>query len=166
MLLMMFPSFGFAIAYQPIAGINFGAKIIDRVGDGFKKFVYTSTASIIIPWALVMFFPATVIGWMLPDSILSGEDIFNFRIFISTLFLFPAFFMGTTLFQATGKAKLAGGITIFRDLLLFLPFTIILPMFLGVSGVYYVNIPVNIIIIVLIIWVVNRQFKIWRAEIR
>jgi len=166
MLLMMFPSFGFAIAYQPIAGINFGAKLIDRVGDGFKKFVYTSTASIIIPWALVMIFPSTVIGWMLPDAILSTEDILNFRVFISTLFLFPAFFMGTTLFQATGKAKLAGGITVFRDLLLFLPFTIILPMFFGVSGVYYVNIPVNIIIIAIIVWVVNRQFRIWRKEMR
>lgn len=164
MLLMMFPSFGFAIAFQPVAGINFGAKQINRVGDAFQKFVYASVGTIIIPYALIMIFPETVIGWILPDAELSPTDLFNFRMMMASVWVVPAFFMGTTLFQATGEAKVAGLLTVFRDLILFVPVVIILPIFFGVSGVYFTRIPINIVTIILIIWVVNRQFRIWRRE--
>lgn len=164
LMLMLFPSFGFAIAYQPIAGINFGAKNIDRVGDGFKKFVYTSTASIIIPWILVMIYSEMVIGWMLPDAALTSTDIFNFRMMISTIWIIPSFFMGTTLFQATGEAKSAGMLTIARDLLIFIPFSILLPEFFGVDGLYYARIPTNLMMLVIVVLVVNRKFRKWRAD--
>jgi len=164
MLLMMFPSFGFAIAFQPVAGINFGAKNIDRVGDAFQKFVYASVGTIIIPYILIMFFPSTVIGWILPDATLSSDDLFNFRVMMASVWVVPAFFMGTTLFQATGEAKVAGLLTVFRDLILFVPFVIILPIFFGVSGIYLTRIPINLITIAVVVWIVNRQFRIWRAE--
>lgn len=164
LILMLFPSFGFAIAYQPIAGINFGAKNIDRVGDGFKKFVYTATATILIPYVLVMIYPEVVIGWMLPDTALSATDVFNFRMMISTIWILPSFFMGTTLFQATGEARWAAMLTISRDLLIFIPCSILLPLWFDVAGLYYARIPTNLIMIVIVVFIVNRQFRKWRAR--
>jgi len=164
MLLMIFPSFGFAIAYQPIAGINYGARLIERVIGGFKKFLIVATLAVVVPWLYMMLFPATVISWMLPQAELSATDIFNFRMFILTLPIFPSFFLGTTLFQAAGKAKVAGALTITRDLIFFLPFAIVLPIYFGVSGIYFVGIPINIITIGLVWWLLTRAFAQWRSE--
>ncbi|MBT8218271.1 MAG: MATE family efflux transporter [Bacteroidia bacterium] len=164
LLLMIFPSFGFAIAFQPIAGINYGAQIIERIIRGFRLFSFTSTIALIIPWTLVMLFPAIVLGWMLPEADFSDQDIFHVRMMLCTLPIFPSFFIGTTLFQATGEAKMAAFMTIFRDLALFVPFAIILPIYYGVGGIYYTSIPINIITIGLIVFFISRQFKIWRMR--
>lgn len=164
MMLMVFPSFGFAIAFQPVAGINFGAKIYDRVSEGFYKFLIVATIAMVVPWGLVMMAPAVVIGWVLPDATISSHDVFNFRMFVATLPIFPAFFIGTTLFQAIGKARIAGILTVVRDLVLFLPAALILPTFFGVSGIYYTGIPINIISVILVYIIVKKTFVEWQER--
>ena len=158
MMLMVFPSFGFAIAFQPVAGINFGAKMYERVSEGFYKFLLVATIAMIVPWALVMIAPAIVIGWVLPEATISSEDVFNFRMFVATLPIFPAFFIGTTLFQAIGKARIAGILTVVRDLVLFLPAALILPTFFGVSGIYFTGIPINVISVIFVCIIVRKTF--------
>ena len=145
MLLMVFPSFGFAIAFQPVAGINFGAKIYERVKESFYKFLIVATLAMVVPWGVVMLMPEVVISWVLPNADISAQDIMNFRLFVATLPIFPCFFLATTLFQAIGKAKIAGLLTIARDVVFFLPAALLLPMYLGVNGIYYTGIPINII---------------------
>ena len=61
MLLMVFPSFGFAIAFQPVAGINYGAQIYERVKESFFKFLIIATISMVVPWMIVMMVPEVVI---------------------------------------------------------------------------------------------------------
>lgn len=162
MMLMVFPSFGFAIAFQPVAGINFGAKIYERVSEGFYKFLIVATIAMIVPWGLVMLAPDVVIGWVLPDTNISAKDVFNFRMFVATLPIFPAFFIGTTMFQAIGKARIAGILTVVRDLVLFLPAALMLPMYYGVSGIYFTGIPINIISVILVFIIVKKTFSEWR----
>ncbi len=163
MLLMVFPSFGFAIAFQPVAGINYGAKIYDRVRESFSKFLIVATISMVVPWAIVMMMPQVVIGWVLPDATISAQDIFNFRMFVATLPLFPCFFIGTTLFQAVGKARIAGLLTVARDVIFFLPAALLLPMYLGVAGIYYTGIPINIISVSIAFVIIKKTFDEWQA---
>ena len=166
LLLMLFPSFGFAMAMQPVAGINFGAEQLGRVKKSFKIFTLSSTLVITFCWMLVMVFSETVLSWMLPEAEFTKNDLLKFRMMILTMPLFPLFFMGTTLFQAIGKAKEAGLLTVMRDLVLFVPAVIILPLFFGVNGVYYGGIPANSIMLLLVVWLLWRLFGSWgkRAE--
>ncbi len=161
LLLMLFPGFGFAMAMQPVVGINFGAQNLDRVKNAFKVFTLSSTLIIAFCWLLIMIFSKTVLSWMLPDANFTSTDILNFRMLISTLPLFPLFFMSTTMFQAIGKAKAAGILTIMRDLLLFVPAVIILPLFFGVNGTYYAGVPSNVVMLVVCIWMLWKLFKQW-----
>ncbi len=165
LLLMLFPGFGFAMAMQPVVGINFGAQKLARVKSAFKIFSLSSTLLIACCWLLIMIFPGTVLSWMLPDAVLSNTDILNFRMMISTLPLYPLFFMSTTMFQAIGKAKQAGLLSIMRDLLLFVPAVIILPLFFGVNGVYYGGVPSNVIMLGVCIWLLWKLFKSWEKKI-
>ncbi len=164
LLLMLFPGFGFAMAMQPVVGINFGARQLDRVKSAFKIFTLSSSLLIAFCWLLVMVFPASVLSWMLPDATFSNVDILNFRMMISTLPLYPLFFMSTTMFQAIGKAKQAGLLSVVRDLLLFVPAVIVLPLFFGVNGVYYGGVPSNIIMLGVCVWLLWKLFKKWGNE--
>lgn len=164
LLLMLFPGFGFAMAMQPVVGINFGANQTKRVIHSFKIFTIASTVTIFICWSLIMLFPTVVLSWMLPEADFTSNDLLKFRMMMLVLPLFPLFFMGTTLFQAIGKAKEAGLLTIMRDLVLFIPAVIILPQFYGANGVYYGGIPSNLIMLFVVGWMLWRLFKKWEKK--
>ena len=127
MILMLMPIFGFSQAMAPVVGINYGAKVYDRVKSSFSIFTKASTISLIFLWILEMLYPEVILGWMLPDAVLRSQDILNFRIQMATYPVFPFFFMGTTLFQSIGNAKLAGYMLVARELALFVPLVLLLP---------------------------------------
>ncbi|RQH14414.1 hypothetical protein D5R40_34305 [Okeania hirsuta] len=83
---------------------------------------------------------------MMPDATFTNKDLWDFRMMMLTLRTFPIFFMTTTMFQAIGNARIAGFLIVARELLLFFPIVFILPMFYGVSGIYYTGVPVNCIV--------------------
>lgn len=160
-ILMVIPIFGFAQAFQPIAGINYGAEKYARVRDAFKIFTISSTLLLLTTWTIAMIFPQTVLTWMLPDAIFETKDIFNFRMMISINPVFALFFMGATLFQAVGNAKFAFTLQLGRELLLYVPALLIFPLIWGADGIYYAGIPANIIISFLAVLMVTRQFRKW-----
>lgn len=64
--------------------------------------------------------------------------ISDFKIMFSAFFLFGFLIIPITLFQALGKASIAGIITIVRQIGLFIPLILILPKIanLGIRGVF------------------------------
>lgn len=161
LMLVAVPCFGFVQALQPIVGINFGAKNYTRVKKAFTIFTGTSTAFMLLLWFFVIFFPTTILGWMLPEATFSDTDIFNFRMMNLTIFILPLFFMGTTLFQSIGNGKVAGWFMIAREILVFVPMVLIFPLFFGVNGIYYAAIPTNVFVIVALWILVGREFRKW-----
>ena len=91
MILMLMPIFGFSQAMAPVVGINYGAKVYDRVKSSFSIFTKASTISLIVLWILEMLYPEVILGWMLPDAVLRSQDILNFRIQMATYPVFPFF---------------------------------------------------------------------------
>ncbi len=161
MILMIMPIFGFSQAMAPVAGINYGAKIYDRVKDSFSIFTKAGTIGLILLWILEMLFPATILGWMLPDATFTDQHIFNFRVQMSTYPVFPFFFMAITLFQSIGNARTAGYMLIARELALFVPIVLLLPYIYGVDGIYHAIAPTNLIVFVVSIFLVRNQFRKW-----
>ncbi len=165
MILMIMPIFGFSQALQPIAGINFGADQFERVKKSFNIFALASTGMLMIFWVLEMVFPETILGWMLPDATFTDTDIFNFRIQMLSYFVFPYFLLGITLFQSIGNAKIAGNMLVARELVLFVPFVLLFPLWYGVNGVYYAMAPVNFIVFFAAYYFIQKEFKKWDKPI-
>ena len=160
-LIALVPGFGFAQAMQPIVGINYGANSYDRVKKTFRIFTISYTIFLLLTWGFIMIYSRMSLAWMLPEATFSDQDILNFRMMMCTMPIFPYFMMTTTMFQSIGNAKLAGWATVGREIILFIPIVLILPIWFKVPGIYATLIPVNIIMMLLSIWMVQREFKKW-----
>ncbi len=161
MILMLMPIFGFSQAMAPVVGINYGAKIYDRVKSSFSIFTKAGTVSLILLWVLEMMYPEVILSWMLPDATLRPQDILNFRIQMATYPVFPFFFMGTTMFQSIGNAKLAGYMLVARELALFVPLVLLLPYTYGIDGIYHAIAPTNLIVFIVAFFLIRREFRKW-----
>ena len=159
LLLVLFPSFGFAQALQPVVGINYGAKQYDRVRSSFTTFGLSATILMTSVWIFIMWAPEVCLSWMMPDATFAAKDLWDFRMMMLTLPTFPIFFMTTTLFQAIGNARIAGFLIVARELLLFVPIVFVLPLFYGVSGIYYTGVPVNVIVLIIMFISLRSQFR-------
>lgn len=160
-LIALIPGFGFAQAMQPIVGINYGAKQYDRVRQAFRIFTICYTVFLLLTWGFVMLFPRMSLGWMLPDATFTQQDIWNYQMMLSSMPIFPFFMMATTMFQAIGNAKAAGYAMVAREIIFFIPIVLLLPLWVGIPGIYATLIPVNIIMLGIAYWMVSRQFKKW-----
>ena len=165
MILMLVPGFGFSSALQPVAGINYGAKDYARVKKAFWIFGISSTTLTTILLIVFVSFPRLILGLLLPDTIFTGEDILNFRLMMSPGFLFSFFFMGIILYQSIGNAKMAGMVMLLRELVFFVPFVIVLPIWFGITGIYATPIIQNVITLGIAGYLVLRTFKQWDKEI-
>lgn len=162
-LLLVIPCFGFAQAMQPVTGINYGAQKLERVQAAYRLFTLSSTGLILVCWVGCMVFPRVILGWMLPEAQFTPNDLLNFRMMMGALPAFPLFFMGTTLFQSVGNGRSAAILLLSRELLLFVPLVLVLPLFWGVSGIYASSIPVNLLAIGLTVYLVALQFRQWQG---
>lgn len=164
LILMLVPGFGFSTAMQPVAGINYGAKDYERVKKSFWVFSIGSTALTTTLLILLELFPTQILGLMLPDAVFTPEDIFNFRIMMSPGFMFSIFFMGIILYQSIGDAKTAGIVMILREVVFFVPFVIVLPIWMGITGIYATPVIQNIITLSIATYLVYKLFKKWDSE--
>ena len=161
LILMLVPGFGFSTAMQPIAGINYGANDYVRVKEAFWKFAIGSTILTTILLLIFLIFPTFVLGLMLPNAEFTAEHIFNFRLMMSPGFMFSFFFMGIVLFQAIGNAKIAGIVMLLRELVFFVPFVILLPMWIGITGIYATPIIQNVITLGISFYLLHKTFSKW-----
>jgi putative MATE family efflux protein len=143
------PMWGIAQGLQPVIGMNFGAKMYDRVKEGYKKFLLAATIIATGIWIVFMLFPDIIIGIYLPIPTLVEQGAGSFRIFMSVFFLQAFIFLPAVFFESIGKGGRASFLLIARQILLFAPLVLILPIFMGIDGVWY-SIPISDALIVII----------------
>ena len=158
LLFLMTPLFGLMRALQPIIGINYGAGQIDRVKDSFRQFTYAGMILIAPFWILMMLFPDSSLHLMLPEGKFTDEDIIHFRTYISILPALPFVFMTLTYFPAIGEPKYASLFGIARQLVFYVPAMLILPIYMGLGGIYYGSTIIDVIISVWMLYYVVRSF--------
>lgn len=161
LILMLVPGFGFSSAMQPVSGINYGAGDYPRVKDAFFKFTLGSTILTTVLLVLFELFPTAILGLMLPEANFTAQDIMNFRIMISPGFMFSIFFMGIILFQSIGNAKVAGTVMLLREIVFFVPFVILFPMYWGITGIYLVTPVQNTIVLAISLYLIRNTFMEW-----
>ncbi|MBP3855055.1 MAG: MATE family efflux transporter [Ruminiclostridium sp.] len=128
---------GFASGTQPIMGYNYGAKNPDRMRKILKAGVLTVTGTEIV----LMLIYAVFAPYLIDIFTDSGEVIeIGAHVLRRLMFILP--FVGTVSmcrmsFQAMGKPQYAFGITLIRQLILYIPLLLLLDKVFGFNGMLW-----------------------------
>jgi putative MATE family efflux protein len=153
---------GFVHGLQPMIGYNYGANKLDRVHKAIKYTIRWTLTIGLIFMGLCEIFPSIVIKTFSSDPILIESTIIPLRIIMSTTFLIGMQMTFTTFFQSIGYAKIAFVLSIMRQVLLYIPLLLLLPIVfkLGVNGIW-ISFPISDSITVLVSYLVfKKQSKI------
>lgn len=132
----LMPIFGLAQGLQPIAGFNYGAKRYDKAKKAV--FIAARTATIISTagFFILMLFPQALISIFTNDQVLLREAVYSLRFVVLSFPLVGFQVIGSSIFQAFGKALPAFILSISRQILFLIPLVLILPRFYGLIGVW------------------------------
>lgn len=137
LLFIITPLFGLMRAFQPVAGMNYGAGQWQRVQRHYWTFVAAGALMIVPIWGLMSLFPDPVLALMLPEASFSAADLHHFRVLMLVLPVLPIVFTALALLPAIEQPGKATTVSISRQLLLYAPVMLVLPQIVGISGVYY-----------------------------
>lgn len=135
-LLCLMPIFGIDQGAQPIIGFNYGAKQYDRAHKAVKLSMIASTIILTIAAITIQLFPEIIIGMFNKDPELMDVAVKGVRLYLLMLPIIGISIAGSDFILAIGKAKLAMGLSILRQVVILIPVMLILPRFLGLDGVW------------------------------
>ena len=128
---------GFAAGTQPIMGYNYGARSYRRMIDVLKAGVMVVSATELCIMAVYGIFAPSLIG-IFTDS---AEVIATGSMVLRTIMWILPFVGSTSMsrmsFQAMGKPQYAFGITLMRQLILYVPLLLILNKLFGFGGMIW-----------------------------
>jgi len=128
---------GITQGMQPIAGYNFGAQQFDRVTRVLKLSIYGATAMTTLTFLIGECIPELAVRLFTTDEGLISRAAEGFRIVV-LFFPIVGFQMVTSnFFQSIGMANKAIFLSLTRQLLFLLPCLLILPTFMGASGIWW-----------------------------
>ena len=130
------PMIGIAQGAQPIMGFNFGAQQFRRVRKSFRLANLSATTIAIAGFLVFFSFPTAILRVFSndPELIAMGKDAM--RMLVIGLPLVGYQNIGTSLFQAIGKAKPAVFLALSRQVLFLIPMVVILSRIYGLPGVW------------------------------
>ena len=133
---------------QPVVGTNFGAKQYDRVRQAMKVFSIGGLVLAAVFWIPSLLLSSQILSLFGVEASIITQGVGNFRLFYSVFILYGVMVMSITFFQSIGNGKKAGIIVMLRQLFLFVPAMILLPMVFGVKAVWFTQPLVDFIMIV------------------
>ncbi|MDR3172390.1 MAG: MATE family efflux transporter [Treponema sp.] len=151
---------GIAAGAQPIIGFNYGAKRYDRVKETFKY---------VIIWTFITSAVATVLFEGIPLMFIQlfgsdGELYTTFavtclRIYLSFIILTCIQKACAIFLQSIGKAAAAIPLSIIRDVVFLIAFSLIIPAYIGVTGIFWAAPAADILAMVITALVLLRVWK-------
>lgn len=127
---------GISSAIQPIIAYNYGCSNTKRINEVLKVGgSYLMIASLGL-WLILMIFAKGILGCFLTDSHLLSVAVNAFRICISILPSAGIYYMCIYYYQAINEARLSFLLSVYRQLVLFIPLAFILVKFMGITGAW------------------------------
>ena len=136
MVLFMFVM-GMNQGMQPIVGYNYGAENFDRMFRCLWLTIAAATTILLIGWALSMLFSRQIARVFTTDPTLIEMSARGIKLNMLVFFVVGSQAVITNFFQCIGKVKISIFLSLSRQLLLLLPMAYILPLWLGLDGVWY-----------------------------
>lgn len=126
---------GFGQGFQPVCGMNYGAKLYKRVREGFWFCVKYATIFLVVVSAVAIAFAPQIVGFFRKDDlevIAIGTRTLRFQCMV-----FPlngVIVLTNMMLQSTGKGIWATLVASARQGFFFIPLIIVLPMLFGITG--------------------------------
>lgn len=139
-LLMFFFFFVFGLngGSQPLIGYNYGAKNFLRVRSTAKWAILAATVIITVSWALIELFASFFVGLFSgQDKLLHDVATHGLRITSLMLPVLGFQIIGAGYFNSVGKPIHAMFLALSRQVLFLLPLAWLLPIFLGLDGIFW-----------------------------
>ncbi len=147
---------------QPIAGYNYGAGLHSRVNEVLKKSIVIATIIMLVGFTIVELFPHAIASIFTKDDDLTERAVVGLRYVFMFYPLVGFQMVVSTFFQSIGMAKKAIFISLTRQVLFLIPLLIILPNYLGSTGVW-ISMPISDLISVIVaaslLFYQYKQFK-------
>ena len=135
MMMMASALIGFGQGYQPVCSFNYGAGLTGRVKEGFKFCVKYSTFFLIGIGVVCFIFAPRIIALFSKDPAAVEVGVAALRFQSVTLPLSGAIVISNMMLQSIGKGFKASITASARNGICFIPLILILPQFLGLTGV-------------------------------
>jgi len=141
------PLLGLSMAFQTIAGNNFGARLAARTDKSIVlalglALIYCVTVEVIFLGS------RSVIGYLfVDDSAIVSEIARILPLVVLTTFIFGPVMMIGSYFQAIGDAPRAALLGLSRTYLFALPLTLALPFWFGEPGIWYAGILAELLVL-------------------
>jgi len=136
MVLFMFVM-GMNQGMQPIVGYNYGAENYDRMFRCLWLTIAAATTILLIGWSLSMLFPREISRVFTTDETLISMAARGIKLNMLVFFVVGSQAVITNFFQCIGKVKISIFLSLSRQLLLLMPMAYILPLWMGLDGVWY-----------------------------
>jgi Na+-driven multidrug efflux pump len=150
---------GIAQGLQPVAGYNYGARDYTRVRESLMLATSASTIIATAGTLVLLLFPEPLLRVFSddPELLRIGSGALRYIILAFPILGFQL--MGTTLFQALGKAVQTFVLTLSRQFLFLIPLVILLPRFFHLTGVW-ISFPIaDVLSTLMTLWMV---VPLWR----
>lgn len=133
---------GISSAMQPIAAYNYGARNYKRLKEIVRKAIYGVSVTSTILWAGMMIFARPIIGSFLQDQSLLSEAVSAFRMCIAIFPVVGLYYVAIYFYQSIEEAKSSFILSIYRQIILFIPIVIVLVNIMGIKGAW-ISFPIS-----------------------
>lgn len=133
---LFMPLFGIAQGLQPIVGYNYGANRMDKIKEANQTAIISATVLATIGFIVIQLFSRTLFSVFTTDQELIevGSKASKMLVILIPLVGFQV--VGTTIFQALGKALPSIFLSLSREILFLIPVVIFLPSYIGIKGIW------------------------------
>lgn len=126
-------------------GINFQDFVNLTRAEESVKLLLDTDMTISEIWAVMMIYAEPIIGSFVRDKALLQECVLAYRIMISIFPTIGLYYISTYVYQAMGEAKMSFLLSIYRQLVLFIPIVILFVKQWGVIGAWIAYPAVDVI---------------------
>ena len=158
-IVFMMPIFGINQGCQPIIGFNYGAKKYKRAKETFKYATMAACVICIIGFTIIQSFPTQIISLFNNDPKLTNLAMRGIRIYLLMMPIVGINIVATSYYQSIGKAKVSMFVSLLRQVILLIPFTIILPKFIGLDGVWAAGACADSLSVIITLILLRKEFK-------
>lgn len=147
---------------QPIAGYNYGAMKFDRLMQVLKLAVIAGTCITTCGFLVAEFIPWPCARLFTTDPELIRLSVNGMRIMMAAFVLVGSQMVITNFFQSIGMAKISMFLSLSRQMIFLLPMLLLLPLFLGVDGIWWampISDTIAEIVAVVMMMTYMRKFK-------
>lgn len=130
------PGQGFSNACQPVLGYNYGAGRNDRVIQGIKFVTFSALSMMLILWFAITFFPELFIKIFSHNPEIVKDGVKALRLYFFGFFMMAFQMVGQAVAVGLGKSRQAIFFSVFRKVIIVVPLTLILPIYIGINGVF------------------------------